>query len=94
MLKLILNSFYRYYYKPFLHVASLVLGGLVSRLLASFVTFCFICLWHSLQASVLVWSILNFAGVTLEASARACGSNPTYQRIEVSLRLVFLKQLK
>jgi hypothetical protein len=53
------------------------------KLLASFLTFVFVYFWHGQQQSVLIWSILNFLGVTLEAAGKGLGRVPTYNRIEV-----------
>jgi len=53
------------------------------RLLASFLTFVYVYLWHGLQESVLVWSAVNFAGVTCEFAAKAIGKWLPYQRLEV-----------
>ena len=53
------------------------------RLFASICTFSFIYVWHGTQKSVLIWSILNFLGITLEATAKGVGKSTTYQRIEV-----------
>ncbi len=83
------NGLYRlihkYYYWPFLRK---VTGGdrrgsWAVRLGGSFVTFAYVFVWHGLQKSVFVWSALNFAGVTLEAVARAVGAHPKYQNVEV-----------
>ena len=55
------------------------------RLLASAFTFAFVYVWHGTQGHVAIWSSLNFAGITLEASAKAIGSHPKYVKYEVLL---------
>jgi D-alanyl-lipoteichoic acid acyltransferase DltB (MBOAT superfamily) len=53
------------------------------KLLASFLIFVFVYFWHGQQQSVLIWSIFNFLGVTLEAAGKGMARMPTYNRIEV-----------
>ncbi|XP_008553452.1 protein-cysteine N-palmitoyltransferase Rasp [Microplitis demolitor] len=48
------------------------------KLIASFLTFGFIYIWHGLRDFVLVWTLINFAGVTIESIARSIGKSPTY----------------
>ena len=71
----------RYIYIPALGHSS----SLVRRLLASLACFVFIYAWHRVFMFVLVWSALNFLGVTLEALGRAVGSSAVYQHYEVIL---------
>lgn len=52
------------------------------RLVASSFTFAFVYVWHGTRPHVLVWSVLNFVGITLEATARAVGQWPPYARLE------------
>ena len=70
---------YRYYYSP---ITKRLGNSIVVKLLGSAVTFTFIFLWHGIKYYIFWWSILNFFGITLEATARAVGDMPKYQRIE------------
>ena len=54
------------------------------RLAASAFTFAFVYVWHGTQPHVLIWSLLNFGGITLEATAKAIGGHPKYIKFEVS----------
>ena len=55
------------------------------RLLASAVTFTFVYIWHGTQSHVLIWSLFNFIGITLEATAKGIGKHPKYTKYEVIL---------
>jgi len=55
---------------------------LLSRLGASAVCFSFVYVWHGTMDFVLIWSCLNFVGITCEGVARAVGRNHTYQHWE------------
>ncbi|XP_057327716.1 protein-cysteine N-palmitoyltransferase HHAT-like [Microplitis mediator] len=50
----------------------------LTKLIASFLTFGFIYIWHGLRDFVLVWTLISFAGVTIESIARFIGKSPTY----------------
>jgi len=68
----------KYIYRP-------VLGdytGLLPRLLSSAVCFSFVYVWHGTLDFVLIWSILNFTGITLEGIARAVGRSQRWQDLE------------
>ncbi|XP_040568715.1 protein-cysteine N-palmitoyltransferase Rasp isoform X1 [Lepeophtheirus salmonis] len=67
-----------YIYRP-------VLGerrGLIPRLMASAVSFGFIFVWHGVMDNVLVWSALNFFGVTFESLARHITKLESFQRFQ------------
>ena len=38
--------------------------------------------WHGTVYFVLIWSLLNFLGITLEGVARAVSTQPAYRRLE------------
>ena len=38
--------------------------------------------WHGTLEFILIWSLLNFLGITLEGVARAVGKHEEYQRLE------------
>ena len=63
--------------------------GALMKLFASFLTFCFVYVWHGQQKTVLIWSVFNFLGVTLEAAGKGLVEVPAYKRIEVSQRNVW-----
>lgn len=50
------------------------------KLLASFVTFVFIYLWHGFYWFVMVWSLLNFVCVQIEHVGKALWRRQRYQR--------------
>lgn len=70
-----------YIYLPVLGDAS----SIISRLLSSAVCFSFVYVWHGTLDFVMVWSCLNFAGITCEGLARAVGRNQTYQTWEAGM---------
>lgn len=37
------------------------------RLLASFLCFCFVCVWHGLEDYIVIWAVMNYIGITIEA---------------------------
>jgi len=68
----------QYIYLPVLGQST----SLLARLTASAVCFSFVYVWHGTMDFVLIWSCLNFLGITCEGLARAVGRNPTYQQWE------------
>jgi len=68
----------KYIYRPVLGDHS----GLLPRLLSSAVCFSFVYVWHGTLDFVLIWSILNFTGITLEGIARAVGRSQRWQELE------------
>ena len=41
--------------------------------------------WHGTLDFVLIWSVLNFLGISLEAGARALAAHPRYRALEARL---------
>ena len=41
--------------------------------------------WHGTLDFVLIWSVLNFLGISLEAGARALATHPRYRALEARL---------
>ena len=41
--------------------------------------------WHGTLDFVLIWSVLNFLGISLEAAARALAAHPRYRALEARL---------
>lgn len=68
----------QYIYLPVIGEAT----SLLARLCASAVCFSFVYVWHGTMDFVLIWSCLNFLGITCEGLARAVGRNNTYQMWE------------
>ena len=56
--------------------------GTLAKLFASIVTFGFVYMFHGRQTYVLIWSGLNFLGVTLEAVGKSVCRTPAYMRME------------
>ncbi|XP_015593688.1 protein-cysteine N-palmitoyltransferase HHAT [Cephus cinctus] len=52
------------------------------KLLASFLCFGFVFLWHGMQTFIFIWSFLNFLGLTVEGIAKTIGKYKRYIRIE------------
>ena len=71
---------HRYFYLPLI----VRRPGALMKLFASFLTFCFVYVWHGQQKTILIWSVLNFLGVTLEAAGKGMCEVAAYKRIEVS----------
>eukprot|EP00092_Neocalanus_flemingeri_P032713 GFUD01035582.1.p1 GENE.GFUD01035582.1~~GFUD01035582.1.p1 ORF type:complete len:532 (+),score=158.44 GFUD01035582.1:59-1654(+) len=68
----------QYIYLPVMGEAT----SLLARLCASAVCFSFVYVWHGTMDFVLIWSCLNFLGITCEGVARAVGRNTTYLQWE------------
>ncbi|XP_049828003.1 protein-cysteine N-palmitoyltransferase Rasp isoform X3 [Schistocerca gregaria] len=60
-------------------------SSLIKKLGASFVCFIFIYLWHNTYDYVLIWSVLNFIGITVEGICRSVARSSTYQKLEEML---------
>ncbi|XP_069686211.1 protein-cysteine N-palmitoyltransferase Rasp-like [Periplaneta americana] len=71
----------KYMYVPVLGASP----SLARRLLASLVCFSFVYAWHKVFLFVLIWSALNYAGVSIEIICKAIGSTRRYQLCEKSL---------
>ena len=56
--------------------------SLFTKLFGSAVCFSFVYVWHGTVDFVLIWSLLNFLGITLEGVARAVSTQPAYRRLE------------
>ncbi|XP_046401710.1 protein-cysteine N-palmitoyltransferase Rasp [Ischnura elegans] len=53
------------------------------KLFSSFLCFTFVYIWHGTNLYILVWSTLNFLGITIEAMAKTIYMTPTYQHWEL-----------
>ena len=78
----IANVTFRYYYDPVIRWNNGRLNEFWIRLLGSVFTFTFVYIWHGTREYIFIWTVFNFAGIVLEASARAVGSWPPYSRLE------------
>eukprot|EP00096_Caligus_rogercresseyi_P011085 TRINITY_DN4261_c0_g1_i2.p1 TRINITY_DN4261_c0_g1~~TRINITY_DN4261_c0_g1_i2.p1 ORF type:complete len:521 (-),score=57.10 TRINITY_DN4261_c0_g1_i2:452-2014(-) len=68
----------RYIYRPLLGSRR----DLFSKLLASAISFGFIYVWHGVMEHVLMWSALNFIGITIESLAKSICRTEAYQCLE------------
>ena len=66
----------------YLPIISYLPSSLFSKLFSSAVCFSFVYVWHGTMDFVLIWSLLNFLGITLEGVARAVSTQPAYRRLE------------
>ncbi len=76
--------FFSYFYKP-------IIGSKWNtrrRISAGFVCFACICLWHGMDLAVIVWSSLNFFGVSSEIIANSIYSTKFWDSIKVSNELI------
>jgi hypothetical protein len=58
------------------------------RISAGFVCFACICLWHGMDLAVIVWSSLNFFGVSSEIIANSIYSTKFWDSIKVLNELI------
>lgn len=76
------NFFFRYIYKPCLASLSPLKSFIpktIVKLIASSITFFFIFMWHGTTWAILVWTVLNFLGITLEELARVISETKYYR---------------
>ena len=62
-------------------------------MIGSIVCFSYVYVWHGISKKVLIWSLLNFLGITVEAVARALAANPQYRRLEDKLSGQMMRRL-
>lgn len=36
------------------------------KFLASTISFCFVCVWHGLEDYIIIWTVMNYIGITIE----------------------------
>ena len=73
------SSIFRYIYLP---IITNLPSSLIYKLFGSAVCFSFVFVWHGTLEFILIWSLLNFLGITLEGMARAVSTTEGYKRIE------------
>uniref|UniRef100_A0A1B6DAC9 Protein-cysteine N-palmitoyltransferase Rasp n=1 Tax=Clastoptera arizonana TaxID=38151 RepID=A0A1B6DAC9_9HEMI len=56
--------------------------NMTRKLSASFLCFCFVFIWHGMEISVFIWSLLNFIGITLEAVGRSVANSELYKSLQ------------
>ena len=59
--------------------------GLMRQVLASFLCFVFIFLWHGAEFYLFVWTFLNYFGILLESMAAQVSAIPSVKAFEVNL---------
>ncbi|KAI4494412.1 hypothetical protein M0802_008904 [Mischocyttarus mexicanus] len=52
-----------------------------NKLLASFLCFTFVFLWHGMQTNIFTWALLNFIGLNIENLSRIIGNTKIYNKI-------------
>jgi hypothetical protein len=53
------------------------------RVLATVMCFVFVYTWHGLWSNIFYWTLLNFAGIVIEAVASHVNNLPSVRRLEV-----------
>ncbi|KAK2175409.1 hypothetical protein NP493_734g02048 [Ridgeia piscesae] len=56
--------------------------GLLRQIIASFLCFVFIFVWHGMNYGILIWTILNYLGILLEAMASQVSTIPSVKAFE------------
>lgn len=69
--------FYRYIYIP-IQKANVYCG----RLIASFLCFTFVFLWHGLELNIFTWTLFNFIGLTIESIGKTIGRSKQFREIQ------------
>ncbi|XP_076247087.1 protein-cysteine N-palmitoyltransferase Rasp [Calliopsis andreniformis] len=65
----------RYIYIP-------LLKSKFNKLLASFLCFTFVFVWHGMQVNIFIWAFLNFIGLNIESFTKSVGKTKYYSNIE------------
>ena len=52
-----------------------------NKLLASFLCFTFVFLWHGMQINIFIWAFLNFVGLNIESLIKLTGENKYFLNI-------------
>lgn len=68
-------------------------SSLIYKLFGSAVCFSFVFVWHGTLEFILIWSLLNFLGISLEGTARAVATTQGYKRIEDKLSPPMVRRL-
>ncbi|KAK2175408.1 hypothetical protein NP493_734g02018 [Ridgeia piscesae] len=56
--------------------------GLLRQIIASFLCFVFVFMWHGMDYGILIWTILNYLGILLEAMASQVTAIPSVKAFE------------
>ncbi|XP_050346513.1 protein-cysteine N-palmitoyltransferase Rasp [Nymphalis io] len=77
----------KYIYKPGYGVLCKfdILPKIIYKLIASLATFLFIFLWHGTVWHILIWSVLNYLGVTLEYIGQVISKHNIYEKFRVNI---------
>lgn len=65
----------RYIYVPLLKLN-------FSKLIASFLCFTFIFIWHGMQTNIFIWAFLNFIGLNIESLIKSGEKNKYYSNVQ------------
>lgn len=52
------------------------------RLIASFLCFTFVFLWHGLEMNIFIWALLNFIGLTIESIGKSIGRSKQFYKMQ------------
>merc|ERR1719204_1164182 len=77
----------------YLPIITILPSSLMYKLFGSSICFSFVYLWHGTLDFILIWSLLNFLGITLEGIARALGTNERYRELEDKLSSTTIRRL-
>jgi len=77
----------------YLPIITILPSSLMYKLFGSSICFSFVYLWHGTLDFILIWSLLNFLGITLEGIARALGTNERYRELEDKLSSTMIRRL-
>lgn len=50
----------------FRHIYLPMLSTFYYRLVASFLCFCFVCIWHGPEDFIIIWTVMNYIGIVIE----------------------------
>ena len=59
--------------------------GVLRQFFASFISFCFVYYWHGAEDYLLVWSLMNFFGISLEAVGTMITQTQAFHALQVGI---------
>lgn len=59
----------------FRHIYLPLMKTLRYRLLASSISFCFVCVWHGLEDYIIIWTVMNYIGIIIEYISKRIYTN-------------------
>ncbi|BES92172.1 MBOAT, membrane-bound O-acyltransferase family [Nesidiocoris tenuis] len=78
-------------YKPMCGIRK---PSLLRRLAASFVSFCFVFLWHGVNRAMFVWSAMNFVGICLESLGKVFLASAPVSRLISKMNPATVRRLE